>query len=78
MTVWGNMKAFVIAWSQLIHLCKVCFEYSGVLLTEFIKESVPSFSTNLSTDFLKLLLTMAAMSVLGLILCKAKFIDVSK
>ena len=53
---------------------KNCFEYAVAPLTELIKENTLSLVTNLSILPLKLLLTGAAVSVPGLILCIAKLI----
>ena len=57
---------------------KNCFQYGGVPLTELINENALSLATNLLTAPLKLLLTVLAVSVPGLILCIAKFIDERK
>ena len=54
---------------------KNCFQYAGVPLIEPINENAMSLATNLSIAPLKLLLTVPAVSVPGLILCRAKFID---
>ena len=47
---------------------KNCFQYAGVRLAEFINENTLSFATILSIVSLKLLLTVPAMSVPGLIM----------
>ena len=47
-------------------------------LTELINDNALSLARNLSFVPLKLLLTIPAVSVLGLILCIAKFIDERK
>ena len=57
---------------------KNCFQYAGVPLTELINENALSLATNLSIILLQLLLTVPAVSVPGLILCLAKFIDERK
>ena len=48
------------------------------LLTEIIDENALSLAANLSVVPLKLFLTVPAVSVPGLILCIAKFIDERK
>ena len=53
---------------------KNCFQYAGVLLTEFIKENALPLATNLSIVSLKLVLTAPAVGVPALILCIAKLI----
>ena len=53
---------------------KNCFQYAGVPFTELINE----IATNLLMVPLKLFLTPPAVSVPGLILCIAKFIDEHK
>ena len=55
-----------------------CFQYAGVPLTELINENALSLATNHSIALLKLLLTVPAVSVPGLILCITKFIDERK
>ena len=57
---------------------KNCFQYAGVPLTELTNGNALSLKTNFSTVPLKLLLTVPTVSVPGLILCIAKFIDESK
>ena len=57
---------------------KNCFHYAGVPLTELINENALSLATNFSIVPLKLLLTVPSVSVPGLILCIAKFIDERK
>ena len=57
---------------------KNCFQYAGVPLTELINENALSLATKLSIVALKLLLTVPAVSVSGLILCIVKFIDERK
>ena len=54
---------------------KNCCQYGGVPLTELINKNALSLATNLSTVPLKLLLTVPAVSLPGLILCIAKFIN---
>ena len=54
------------------------FQYAYVPLTELINQNALPLATNLSTIPFKLLLTVPAMSVPGLILCIAKFIDEPK
>ena len=54
---------------------KSCFQYVGVHLTELIYKNALFLAANLSIVPLKLLLTLPAASVPGLILCIAKFID---
>ena len=58
--------------------CKNCFQYVGVPLTELINQNELSLATNPSTVPLKLILPVSAVSVPGLILCIAKFIDERK
>ena len=57
---------------------KNCFQYAGVPLTELINGNALSLATKLSILHLKLFLTTPALSVLGLILYIAKFIDECK
>ena len=57
---------------------KNCFQIAGVSLTELINENALSFATNLSIVPLRLLLTVPAVSVPGLIFCLVKFIDERK
>ena len=71
MTISENMWVSLIA-SYLKHHIKTV---AGVPLTELINENTLSLGTNISTVPIKLLLTVPAVSVPGLILCKAKFID---
>ena len=54
---------------------KSYFQYAGVPLTELINENALSLATNILILHLKLFLIAPAESVLGLILCIAKFID---
>ena len=54
------------------------FQYAGVPLTELINENELSLATNILILHLKLFLIAPAESVLGLILCLAKFIDECK
>ena len=59
-------------------LYKNFFQYVGVPFTELINEKVLSLATNLSLVLLKLFFTAPAVSVPGIILCIAKFIDERK
>ena len=51
------------------------FQYCGVPLTELINRNALPFPRNLSIDYLKFFLTVNSVSVSGIILCIAKFID---
>ena len=53
-------------------------QYAGVPLTELIKENALPLATILSIVPLKLLLTVPVVSLFGLILYIAKFIDERK
>ena len=56
--------------------CKNCLQYdAGVSVTELINENALSLAADFSDVLLKLFLTIPAVSVTGLILCIAKFID---
>ena len=57
---------------------KNSLQYAGVPLTELIKENALSLATILSIVPLKLLLTVPLVSLFGLILYIAKFIDERK
>ena len=57
---------------------KNCFQYVGVPLNGLINENTLSLARNLSTVPFKLYLTILVVSVPGLTLCIAKFIDKSK
>ena len=52
-----------------------CFQYAGVSLTELINENAFSRATNFQIVPLKSFLTASSVSVPGLILCIANFID---
>ena len=54
------------------------FQYAVFPLTELLKENALSLATNLSIVPLKLLVTVPAVSVSGLVLCIAKVIDERK
>ena len=67
----GNVRKYVVIHKFLTiasKLRKNCFQYVGVSLTEVINENELSLSTKLSIIPLKLLSTVPAVSVLGLIL----------
>ena len=51
------------------------FQYRGVPLTELINRNALPFPRNLSIDYLKLFLTVNSVSVSGIILGIAKFVD---
>ena len=51
------------------------FQYSGVPLTELINRNALPFPRTLSIDYLKFFLTVNSVSVSGIILCVAKFVD---
>ena len=57
---------------------KNCFQYTGVPLTELIKENALSLATKFSIIALKLFLTIPAIGGPGWILCIAKIIDERK
>ena len=59
-------------------LYKNFFRYAFFSLTDIMNENSLSFGTNLSTDLLKLFLTVNAVSVPGIILRIANFIDESR
>ena len=66
-----NVRKYVVIHKFLTiasKLCKNYFQYVSVPLTELINENEISLATNLSMIPLKLLLTVPAVSVLGLIL----------
>ena len=72
------MTVLRIMWIIASTSYKNCFQYVCVLLTEFINTDELSLATNLSTFPFKLFSAVPAVSVLGLILCIAKFIDEHK
>ena len=56
-------------------LYKNCVRYAGVPMTELVNENSFYLAAYLSIPPLKLILTVLAVNVLGLILCTEEFID---
>ena len=77
-SAYTNVKNYVAVPNCLIiasRLYKSCVRYAGVLMTELVNENSFYLAAHLSVPPLKLILTVPAASVLGLILCTEEFID---